>query len=109
MKDAYIQAKGAKLVCLEEAGRDSDTTMFAIEKDEDYLAEFKTCVGQKLQQAVNERDDRVHDRMISYRIADDEVDNLTNKVLHMIKVEELKDHDWYRYGELYNEMRAKQE
>ena len=35
----------SKAKCLKDAGKETDTTMLAIEKDEDYHSEFKTCVA----------------------------------------------------------------
>ena len=49
IKDLYAVTFIAKQHCLAQAQRDTDTTMFAIEKDEEYLPEFKTCVGKTIQ------------------------------------------------------------
>ena len=40
MKNIYQ----TKVACLHKAERDIETTMFAVEKDEDYFPEFKECV-----------------------------------------------------------------
>ena len=44
MTDLFNVVKASKAQCLENAGRDIDEQMFAIEKDEEYLPEFKSCV-----------------------------------------------------------------
>ena len=43
MADLISNMKIAKMKCLAEADREVDETMFAIEKDEEYLATFKEC------------------------------------------------------------------
>ena len=56
LKDLYGVVKASKAQCLHNAGRDVEEPMFAIEKDEEYLPEFKTCVKDltvKFQDARN--------------------------------------------------------
>ena len=45
----------SKMACLKKADKEVDTTMMAIEKDEDYLDEFKTCVKDTTNEALAER------------------------------------------------------
>ena len=43
-QDLFKVVKASKAQCLSNAGKDIDEPMFAIEKDEEYLPEFKTCI-----------------------------------------------------------------
>ena len=45
----------AKMKCLQAADKEHDMTMVAIEKDEDYQAEFKTCVVEKVVEEIAAR------------------------------------------------------
>ena len=43
MKAMFMNAVISKALCLQNAGKDADTTMFAIDRDDEYKPEFKTC------------------------------------------------------------------
>ena len=68
----------AKTVCLKEAERDPETTMFAIEKDEDYHGQFKECIKTKMSTFLNERSSK---NQLSYTLKEDVADTAVDKAL----------------------------
>merc|ERR1711907_775922 len=109
-KDLYVFGLAAKMKCLKDAGKEMDTTMLAIEKDEDYLGEFKTCVTSTVNQALAERNAIVAQRKealtaagkkfkptLEYTLPEDKAEPMINQTLDMIKLNELKEHDHWMY------------
>ena len=45
----------SKIQCLRQAEKPSDTTLFALEKDEEYYPEFKECVKTTMTDFLNHR------------------------------------------------------
>ena len=53
--DFLKNAALAKVMCLQDAERDPETTMFAIEKDEEYHGQFKECLKTKMSTFLADR------------------------------------------------------
>ena len=50
-------AWAAKRQCLKDAGREDDSTMLAIQRDEEYLPEFTECVKSKIESVIEQEED----------------------------------------------------
>ena len=101
LKDLYMVVKASKAQCLHNAGKDVDEQMFAIEKDEEYLPEFKTCVKDivtKFQDARNTFAEANPKRNVfRYDLNEDQIDFAINTNLRLVMLEELKDSDMAIY------------
>ena len=104
--DFLKNAVFAKAMCLSQAGRDPETTMFAVEKDEDYLPEFRECVKSNMTSFLEQRAADPQGRL-SYTLRDDVADTAVDKVLDQINLQELEDLDRDIYFAKKQEYRAK--
>ena len=91
----------AKEECLREADRDPEMTQTALERDEDYYSEFKQCVGTKSQNFINSRERSL------YKIEDENVEKFVEQGLDMVKLGELRDHDWYQFVAFSDSLKEK--
>ena len=57
-RDLVINTMFSKVKCLENAGKEANMTMYAIEKDDDYLPTFKTCVKDQLATILQKRSEK---------------------------------------------------
>ena len=89
MRHAHI----AKVNCLVAHGREADEAMFAIEKNEEYYPEFKTCVKDSLTNFMANRAAAREQNM--------------DRGLDQIKLNELKESDVNIYAAVREELRSK--
>ena len=96
----------SKIACLKKADKEADTTMMAIERDEDYVDEFKTCVKDTTAEVLAERQNRVAAHLEkggnALQIDVPEDDKVYEGLLDGVKLLELKEHD----DDLYDAFKA---
>ena len=115
-KELLIASMFAKAKCLKDADRDQDTTMLAIEKDEDYHGEFKTCVASTINTALAERNAVIAQRKekalaagesfkgaVEFTLPEDKAESMVSHTLDLLKLTELREHD----HNLYKAFKAK--
>ena len=80
--------------------------MYALEKDEGYLPEFKTCVKDITVRFNDARqkyaEEHPQSNIMAYSLSDDKLDETIDKTLFMVKLEELKDCDLKIYEKVKN-------
>ena len=119
-KDLFMAASLSKAKCLKEADREVDTPMFAIEKDEDYLGDFKTCVATNVNAALAERNAVIAQRKeellkkgkpangaIEFTLPEDRAESMIDGALDAIKLSELREHDHNLYKAFKSQLEAK--
>ena len=85
--------KIAKIKCLKEAQRETDTPILAIQRDEEYLPEFTACVKNEFLSASNREKAEENDELM---------DKTIDCLIDTVKLEEVKEIDW-RVWKNYNE------
>ena len=105
MRHAHI----AKVNCLVAHGREADEAMFAIEKNEEYYPEFKTCVKDSLTNFMANRAAarEQNDKLFHYDLQEDKIDDAIDRGLDQIKLNELKESDVNIYAAVREELRSK--
>ena len=83
--------------------------MFAIEKNEEYYPEFKTCVKDSLTSFMANRASarEQNDKLFHYDINEDKVDEAVDRGLDQIKLNELRESDINIYAAVREELRSK--
>ena len=81
--DFIRQCYMAKTKCLVEQGHEMDEQMFAIEKNEDYFPEFKTCVKDSMVEFMNNRAaaSEQNAKLFHYDLNEEKVDEAVNRGL----------------------------
>ena len=107
--DFMRQAHIAKVKCLVSQGHEADEPMFAIEKNEEYYPEFKTCVKDSLTSFMANRASarEQNDKLFHYDINEDKVDEAVDRGLDQIKLNELRESDINIYAAVREELRSK--
>ena len=100
--DFVAKCAQAKSACLLGADRDPEMTMCAVEKDEDYLPEHKTCVKEKVMEMLAQSNCK-----ISHSLEEGNEDQAIDRGLDGVKLGELREHDYYMWVTLKNEMKEK--
>ena len=97
----------SKMACLNTAQREVDTPMLAIEKDDDYLGDFKTCVKESVFKGLADRNAKVAEALekaaaknqaaplgaFEVNLNEDNADGAIDSALDVIKLSELREHD----------------
>ena len=109
--DLIRQAYLAKTRCLFESGHEPDEQMFAIEKDEDYYPEFKTCVKDSIVEFMNGRKaaSEQNAAIFHYDLNDEKIDEAIDRGLDQIKLNELRESDLVIYASVKAELQNKYE
>ena len=119
-KDLVMATMLSKAKCLKEADRETDTPMFAIEKDEDYLGDFKACVATNVNTALAERNAIIADRKaellkkgkpilgaVEFTLPEDRAESMIESALDAVKLSELREHDHNLYKAFKSQLEAK--
>ena len=107
--DFMMQTMFAKKNCLITQGREVDEQMFAIEKNEEYYPEFKTCVKDCLVQFMQKRGENQEQNasQFHYDLNEDKIDEAIDRGLDQIKLNELRECDLTIYETVKDELRSK--
>ena len=100
----------SKAACLNKAKREIDTPMIAIEKDDDYLPEFKECVKSNVLAIGETRGELAAkglNRGFHYELNPDNAEQAIERGLDITKLEELKETDLRVYAQHREEIFAK--
>ena len=112
MKTTGVLAFMAKAKCLQIADREPDMTIVAIEKDEDYTPDFKTCVSEKVNELLAARNSDIAAAKATalekgqpepthlgfeFTLPEDKAEGAIDTAFDLIKLSELKDHDRNMY------------
>ena len=106
MNDFVKNVAMAKVVCLTQAERDPEMTMMAIQRDEDYEPEFRECVSGKMNELMEARAEK--NEGFNYNLAEDGQGTMIERALDMVKLNELKEHDFYLYNAFAQELKTKE-
>ena len=109
LKDLVMNVTGAKMSCLTQAGKEDDMTMTAIERDGEYLPQFKKCIknmmtlhfGQRVQYNKN------LSKVASYHIPDGQEEAIYDMALDQVKLNELHEVDWHLYVDFRDALKKK--
>ena len=91
----------SKAACLNKAQRDIETQMIAIEKDDDYLPDFKECVKSTVMAICETRAQLAEkglNKGLVYELNPDNADTAIERGLDITKLEELRETDLRVYG-----------
>ena len=111
----------SKMACLHTAQREVDTTMFAIEKDDDYLGDFKACVKETVFKGLADRNAKVEEALeaaakkrqaaplgaFPVNLNEDNADGAIDAALDMIKLNELREHDFSLFKQFKKTLQEK--
>ena len=99
----------AKVNCLLSQGHEADEQMFAIEKNEEYYPEFKTCVKDSLISFMAKRAEtkEQNESQFHYDLKEDKIDEAIDRGLDQIKLNELRECDLNIYEIVKEELRGK--
>ena len=84
--------------------------MFAIEKNEEYYPEFKTCVKDTLVEFMNKRAEATREQNANafhYDLKEEKVDEAVDRGLDQVKLMELREADINIYSQVKEEIKAK--
>ena len=85
--------------------------MFAIEKNEEYYPEFKTCVKDSMVNFMTKRaaakEQMKGESLFHYDLKEDKVDEAIDRGLDQIKLNELRESDLNIYSIVKEELRSK--
>ena len=114
LKDFVFNMSGAKAFCLNKAGKEYDMTMMAIEREDDYLDEFKGCVKETMTDFLIKRNEEIDalpsgqgHKFPRYVIDEEHGDKMIDTGLDLIKLAELKEHDHRLYKKYELECKEK--
>ena len=122
MKNVGIAALIARFKCLKAADKETDMTMVAIEKDDEYEPEFKTCVTEKIAEELAARNENIASIKaqaaekglpepthvgFEFTLPEEKSERIIENALDMIKLAELKDHDRNMYTAFKQTLRDK--
>ena len=112
LQNVGIAALIARFKCLQAADKETDMTMVAIEKDDDYAPDFKTCVSEKVTEELAARNEKIASVKAAaaekgqpepanlgfqFTLSEEKSEKIIESALDMIKLQELKDHDRLMY------------
>ena len=114
MNAMYMNAILSKATCLKNAGKETDTSLFSVERDDEYKPEFMNCFKEQMNDILGKQQAKYDELPVQQqaktwnrRLEDDQLEPAIDKSYDLVMLNELYEADLNIFEKWKNKTIAK--